>query len=72
MGRKLTDRPGWPAPTCRDAKLGSSEPNLPHFCNAANGGLRCAGSSHDLFHVAHVGATTSSQNLNMWELSPDI
>jgi len=38
----------------------------------ANVGLGYSGGSRDLEHVAHVGAATSPQNLNMWEPSPDI
>ena len=41
------------------AANGYSEPMLPQLYVAANVGLWCAGSSHYLFHVAHVGATTS-------------
>lgn len=49
-----------------------SEPRLLKFRTAANVGSRCVGSSHDLFHVTHVGATASPQNLNMREPSSEL
>jgi hypothetical protein len=48
-----------------DAAKGRFEPTPPQFFSAANVGLRCAGGICDLVHVAHVGSTTTAQNLNM-------